>query len=71
MAQRVGVDTSSLRGMNKGLRVVARPVDTYSSVGNQVDRNSKGLQVANALASFEPKLSEFFDGQIQKRNKTD
>ena len=71
MAQRVGVDTSSLRGMNKGLRVVARPVDTYSSVGNQVDRNSKGLQVANALASFEPKLSEFFDGQIQKKNKKD
>ena len=47
---RVPTDTSSLRGMRQGTRVTARPVDTYTSVGNQVQRNSKTQQIANALA---------------------
>lgn len=63
---RVPTDTSSLRGMRQGTRVTARPVDTYTSVGNQVQRNSKTQQIANALAQVEPKLTTFFDNRQQE-----
>jgi len=71
MAQRVRVDTSTLRSKNQGTRVIARPVDTFSSVGNQVDTDPKGLQVANALAKIEPSISKYFDAKIQAQNKED
>lgn len=66
---RVPTDTSSLRGMRQGSRIVARPVDTYTSVSNQVSRNSKGMQIANALAQVEPTLTSYFDRTAETNKK--
>jgi len=66
---RVPTDTSSLRGMRQGSRIVARPVDTYTSVSNQVSRNSKGMQIANALAQIEPTLTSYFDRTAETNKK--
>lgn len=63
---RVPTDTSSLRGMRQGTRVAARPVDTYVSVGNQVQRNSKTQQIANALAQVEPTIANYFDNEFNR-----
>lgn len=63
---RVPTDTSSLRGMRQGTRVAARPVDTYVSVGNQVQRNSKTQQIANALAQVQPTIANYFDNEFNR-----
>ena len=59
MAQRVQVDTSSLRRLDQKTAVIARPVDTMVSVNNQVQQNSQLQQTANALAQINPDLNKF------------
>lgn len=63
---RVPTDTSSLRGMRQGTRITATPVDTYVSVGNQVQRNSKTQQIANALAQVQPTIATYFDNEFNR-----
>ena len=71
MAQRVQVDTSSLRRLDQKTAVVARPVDTMVSVSNQVQQNSQLQQTANALAQINPDLNKFLVEGQKQRNEDD
>ena len=66
---RVPVDVSSLRSMRQGTRVSARPVDTFTSIGNMVETNSKTQQIANALAQVQPSVARYFDQEFNQHKK--
>jgi hypothetical protein len=66
---RVPVDASALRSMRQDTRVSARPVDTFVSVANMVETNSKTQQIANALAQVQPSVAKYFDQEFNQHKK--